>query len=76
MAKARKPKARVASAVGSASAASGGALYTAREIEEAMSGAILAAQKEGITDPAKVKDRMMKARESFVLSRRDAAAGE
>ena len=44
------------------SGAMGAASYTSEDIEEAMSAAITAAHAEGITDPVKVRERMMAAR--------------
>ncbi len=44
------------------SGAMGAARYAATDIETAMSAAITKAHAEGITDPVKVRERMMAAR--------------
>ncbi len=48
------------------SGAMGAARYTSKDVEAAMSAAITAAHAEGITDPVKVRERMMAAREKVV----------
>ncbi len=50
------------------SGAMGAASYTGQDIEAAMSAAITAAHAEGITDPVKVRERMMAARLKITTS--------
>ena len=62
---------RTASRIVSGAVASGGsgamgaASYTGADVESAMSAAITAAHAEGITDPVKVRERMMAARKKI-----------
>ena len=54
----------VACASSMASASTGGKPKLARAIEEAMVGAIKAAQAEGVVDPETIRERMLQAREA------------
>lgn len=53
---------KVAEAVGTAASSVEG--ISAREVEEAMTQAVVDANKEGITDPDKIRDRKLAARQA------------
>lgn len=61
----------VACASSMASASTGGKPKLARAIEEAMVGAIKAAQEEGITDPDTIRSHMLEAREAVKAANSD-----
>ncbi len=58
----KKPKISAGAVASGGSGAMGAASYTGQDIETAMSAAITKAHAEGITDPVKVRKRMMAAR--------------
>lgn len=53
---------KVAEAVGTAASAAEG--ISAREVEEAMTQAVVDANKEGITDPGEIRKRKLAARQA------------
>lgn len=70
-----EPKAansRIVEAVGTAAGGEGssGAVWAAAEIQDAMAGAAAKAAEEGISDPDKIRDRMLAARKTLKEERR------
>lgn len=65
-------KSRIVEAVGTASGgeSGGGPFWAAAEIQDAMAGAAAKAAEEGISDPDKIRDRMLAARKTLKEERR------
>jgi hypothetical protein len=70
--KEEKVESRIVQAVGSAGGGASPEFWTAQEIQDVMTKATEEAAEKGISDPDKIREFKLKAREAFKTERREA----